>query len=265
MREEVLRFRERGLGPVPAAAARFARAHRPTWLLAAGAAILFAGVGAFETGEAPPLTRYSYWILLTFACGALSAWTLDRLDSGARSRSLRRLGSVLLLLVMTGLMTLLVYVAAGLALDGAWTAERLPHLWLQVLLVGGFFFPLQLALEGRREEEAPAALPVGPSSLRARLPARLQEAEIHAVEAEDHYLRVHTSAGSTLILMRLTDAVAELGQLDGAQTHRSWWVARAAIMDARPSRGRATLTLKNGLQAPVSRTHARTLRRKGWY
>ncbi len=263
MREGVLPFRERGFGP--AAVDHFLGRHRPTWLLAAGAAILFAGVGAFETGEAPPLTRYIYWLPLTFACGALGAWTLDRFGSLASFRDLRQPRFILSLLVMTGVMTLLVFVASGLALQGEWTVKRLPHLWLQVLLVGGFFFALQLTLEGRREEETAADPPAVPLSLEARLPAGLREAEIQAVQAEDHYLRVHTDAGSALILMRLSDAIAELGQLEGAQTHRSWWVARAAIAEARPSRGRARLILKNGVEAPVSRTYARDLRRDGWY
>lgn len=260
MREMTLPFRERGLGT-----ADFVARHRATWILSAGGALLFAGVGAFETGEAPPLTRYAYWILLTFACGALGAWTLDRSDFRARFRSLRQPRLVVLLLAMTGLMTLLVYVASGLALNGAWTVDRLPHLWLQVLLVGSLFFALQLAFEERRDGDAAATLPAEPLPLRSRLPAGLREADILAAEAEDHYLRVHTNAGSALILMRLSDAIAELGGLEGSRTHRSWWVARGAIVEARRSRGRATLLLRNGIHAPVSRTYAQHLRRAGWY
>jgi DNA-binding LytR/AlgR family response regulator len=64
--------------------------------------------------------------------------------------------------------------------------------------------------------------------------------------------------------MRLSDAVAELEGIEGAQAHRSWWVARDAIADARRGDGRATLTLKDGSQVPVSRTYARVLRERGW-
>ena len=62
-----------------------------------------------------------------------------------------------------------------------------------------------------------------------RLPLRLRGATIRAVQAEDHYLRLHTDRGSDLILMRLSDAVSELEGLEGARTHRSWWVAREAV------------------------------------
>ena len=65
--------------------------------------------------------------------------------------------------------------------------------------------------------------------------------------------------------MRLSDAIGELEGLDGAQTHRSWWVAKAALADAKRWDGRATLKLKDGTEAPVSRTHARALRQAGWF
>ena len=65
--------------------------------------------------------------------------------------------------------------------------------------------------------------------------------------------------------MRLSDAVAELQGLEGAQTHRSWWVARDAVRDVRRGDGRATLTLEGGISVPVSRRHARALRAAGWY
>jgi hypothetical protein len=98
-----------------------------------------------------------------------------------------------------------------------------------------------------------------------RLPPRLSGAELFAVEAEDHYLRLHTSLGQDLILMRLADALVELEGLEGAQTHRSWWVARAAVTSAERLDGRAVLTLKDGAEVPVSRGFARALRTDGWF
>ena len=97
-----------------------------------------------------------------------------------------------------------------------------------------------------------------------RMPAKLRGAELYAVEAEDHYLRLHTSLGQDLILMRLSDAVAELEGIEGAQTHRSWWVARDAVTQVEKLDGRAMLTLKDGAEVPVSRGFAKTLRAAGW-
>ena len=47
---------------------------------------------------------------------------------------------------------------------------------------------------------------------------------------EDHYVRVHTTQGSALVLMSLSQAMAGLQDIEGVQTHRSWWVARSAIV-----------------------------------
>jgi hypothetical protein len=104
-----------------------------------------------------------------------------------------------------------------------------------------------------------------PPKFLARLPAKLAGADLYAVEAEDHYLRLHTSAGQDLILMRLSDAIAELEGIEGAQTHRSWWVAKGAVTSVERGDGRATLTLKDGAEAPVSRGYAGSLRASGWF
>ena len=65
--------------------------------------------------------------------------------------------------------------------------------------------------------------------------------------------------------MRLSDAVTELEGLEGAQVHRSWWVARDAVTGARRGDGRATLEVEGGLTVPVSRRYARALREAGWF
>lgn len=113
---------------------------------------------------------------------------------------------------------------------------------------------------------APAA-GAAPVSVRflERLPPKLRGAVIYAISAEDHYLRLHTSKGADLVLMRLTDAIAELEGLEGAQTHRSWWVARDAVESARREGVKLTLILKGGIEAPVSRPNIRPLREAGWY
>lgn len=97
-----------------------------------------------------------------------------------------------------------------------------------------------------------------------RLPFKFRQAQIVALSAEDHYLRVHTAVGDTLILMRLYDAIRELEGIEGSQVHRSWWVAKDAVTDIERRDGRATLTLSNGLLVPVSRTYHKALKASGW-
>lgn len=98
-----------------------------------------------------------------------------------------------------------------------------------------------------------------------KLPPGLKKATIQSMSAEDHYLRVRTDAGEALILMRLSDAVAACEALDGARTHRSWWVARDAVSEVRKGDGRATLILSDGIEAPVSRTYYAALRKAEWF
>ncbi|QNN67429.1 LytTR family transcriptional regulator [Sphingomonas lutea] len=91
------------------------------------------------------------------------------------------------------------------------------------------------------------------------MPSRLGT-EIVALEAEDHYLRVHTMLGSDLVLMRLSDAIAAIGPDLGLQVHRSWWVARDAIREVVRTDQRSQLRLMNGLTVPVGRTYTAAVR-----
>ena len=81
---------------------------------------------------------------------------------------------------------------------------------------------------------------------------------------EDHYLRIHTALGSDLILLRLRDALAELGPARGRQVHRSWWVAEGAIASTERSGARSLLVLRNGLRVPVSKSFRDDVKEAGW-
>jgi DNA-binding LytR/AlgR family response regulator len=64
--------------------------------------------------------------------------------------------------------------------------------------------------------------------------------------------------------MRLSDAIAELDGLEGAQTHRSWWVAREAVQGVERNGARVYLTIEGDGRDPVSRPNLRPLRDAGW-
>jgi hypothetical protein len=96
------------------------------------------------------------------------------------------------------------------------------------------------------------------------LDSRYQEAEILAVQSEDHYLKVFTSQGDTLILMRLRDAVLALNGIEGSQVHRSWWISKSAITKTLRTDGKAVFHLKNGICVPVSRSYLKALKDTGW-
>lgn len=109
----------------------------------------------------------------------------------------------------------------------------------------------------------PGPAPPAAARLLARLPLALGT-EVIALEMEDHYLRVHTRAGSDLILLRMRDAVAELEGMDGAQVHRSWWVSRAAVERIERDGRNVRLVLPGGLAVPVARNMVPVLKTSGW-
>jgi len=123
-----------------------------------------------------------------------------------------------------------------------------------------------LLLRRRRPEAQPAPVadtPAPANTFSRRIPSHLG-GELLALGAEDHYLRVVTPLGSDLILMRLSDALGELGPDAGLQVHRSWWVAKDAVREVRRDGARTVLVLCNGLEVPVSRTYLAAVRAAGW-
>jgi hypothetical protein len=229
--------------------------------LTAGLFLTFSG--AFNTGEAPLLQRLIYWLPVMAAGYLWGSFVTRRLMVRAR----RLTDNVWLIgaaasMAMSIPFTLVVWVATRYVLGSDLGLSGIPFLFLYVWLVSAVLTAINLLVETRRTALTHAD-PAPPKFLE-RLPLKLRGAEIWAVEAEDHYLRLHTSKGQDLILLRLADAVDELQGIEGAQVHRSWWVARDAITDAKRGDGRATLTLKDGAEVPVSRTYAGLLRERGW-
>jgi hypothetical protein len=75
---------------------------------------------------------------------------------------------------------------------------------------------------------------------------------IIALEAHEHYVKVHTDLGQELIHYRFGDAVQQLANKPGLQVHRSYWVAEDAVVAITPAGKGYRLTLRNGLVVPVS-------------
>ena len=231
---------------------------------AAAVGLLFSIVGAFGSAPMPLVVRTPLMVVLSLIAAALGVVSVVLAGRPAwLGAAWWRRGTAAGLL-MTAPMAVLVWAAERLVLAPLLPARAI-LLALPTSAATSVFFCLVASylIQVRAGPAAPTAAAPEPRFLE-RLPPRLRGAELFAVEAQDHYLRLHTSKGQDLILFRLADAVAELEGMEGAQAHRSWWVAREAIAEVRRGDGRAILTLKNGVQAPVSRVHARRLRALGW-
>ncbi|MCY4221186.1 MAG: LytTR family DNA-binding domain-containing protein [Thiotrichales bacterium] len=238
-------------------------------------------LGPFGTWALPPFSeRLPFWLTTVGA-----NWIVGYIAFYVIPPRLReRRGGVWLGFVLA---------AAGAALPGtgtAWLAvtvyldyrpssvSELATLYGQVfvlhLIIGSIVFRLiDGALRSRNgteelpmlEEGVGFAPPlVAEATLLSRLPAR-SRAELLHLRMQDHYVEVHTAAGSEMLLLRFRDALSEVEGVNGLQVHRSHWVARNAVAGVeRRSGGRIALRLVNGSRVPVSRSFAPLLRSRGW-
>ena len=224
-------------------------------------ALLLGRMGPFGTfADLPPTERYGYWIGLTllvwiqveaalhllrgFAWAARLHWAARAVLAGAIgalpgafevawAESLLRVRRDLGVIDLIAIYGNVAPIAAGLALLVEWPRHR-------------------SAQTGHRLSPAAPAAPL-PPLLDLMPPER--RGELLALQAEDHYLRIYTSGGDTLVHRRLGDAVAEVAGIEGARVHRSWWVARAAVAASERDGDRLVLVLVNGLRVPISRTY----------
>lgn len=239
--------------------------HARGLLIAAGAGVFMAVVGAFGSGEAPFGLRLAYWVAVMLTGGLGGAIVSELVTRGGWLEERPALRGVIIATGLSIPLTLAVWGMTGLFFRGDADLDHIRFYIGPVLVVTCVMTALNYFTQRAPAETHAAPAGAAPPRFLERLPARLRGADIHAVEAQDHYLRLHTSKGQDLILFRLSDAVAELEGLEGAQVHRSWWVARGAVAEARRGDGKATLTLVNGARVPVSRAYARALREAGWF
>lgn len=238
-------------------------------ILAAG--LLLAKLGPYGTyRDLAPLERYPYWLLLV-----AMAWTQIGLLDRALAAFWR--GGQAIRGAVAGMLA-----ALPITAEVYWVDERFraPLQWSDAGFVYGNTAVIAVAMavlvallrqtweahawEAHAKRPTPAIpAPPAPSRFFQRIPPNLGR-NLLALETEDHYLRIHTDKGSALILLRLKDALEELQAADGRQVHRSWWVARQAILGRARDGERVRLTLSNGLIVPVSRRFRPGLREAGW-
>lgn len=105
-----------------------------------------------------------------------------------------------------------------------------------------------------------------PSRRTPRLLTRLpvtERGELVSLSVSDHYVEVVTTKGKTLLLMRLSDAIAETEGAAGVQIHRSHWVALDRVARVRRGGGRVTVETSAGDRLPVSRGFLSAVRNAG--
>lgn len=137
-----------------------------------------------------------------------------------------------------------------------------PAIWYgQVVAIA---LPLTLALGlGRKALAARRETGDAPKTAIPR-PLGVDPRSILCLQMEDHYVRVHTAAGSGLVLATLQQVIASLESAPGLQVHRSWWVASEAVAEVLADGRNLRLRLTIGVVAPVARSAVAAVREAGW-
>jgi len=252
-----------------------------------GIGVILALIGPFGSFAQPLAYRLVSWVVFAwigYVIYSPMGWLVDRLHDGL---DLPRpfawvFGVVLATVPMTAIVWSMGYLPRAVPLP---TLEQALASYFYVFLVGGGITALFYLIETRASAEptpapsdsepaaatvaqtppppSPEPAPLASNPLLDALPAELGS-DIIALEMEDHYVRVHTALGSELVLMRLRDAMTHMTDIEGRQTHRSWWVARGAVEDVVREGRNVRLVLARGVEAPVSRAQVSELKDVGW-
>jgi hypothetical protein len=235
------------------------------WAVFAGVAAALAILAPFGTDAHLRLAgRFAYWLAVvaaTYGAGFLVALLLWPLLDGR----LPRAGVVLVLGLATGLAILPIMVLLNLLAFGHWPQARdWPGLVARLMALAMIISTVIQLLAGHLARAPRSGPPdaAGQPALLSRLPVN-RRAPLLALSAEDHYTRVRTAAGDTLVLIRLSDAIRETPPVAGLQVHRSHWVALGAVTDLRKQGDGAVIIVRGGAEIPVSRRYMPDIRAAG--
>ena len=232
-------------------------------------ALLVGFTGPFGTEVYMALApRLAYWlgmIVTTYATGLFFSSLVRQTLAPLALPSPWRIGltafvtslPVLALVVSFNALFLGLELPTGIALVSAWLTSFVISfgiIILHVLAENG-----AASATGKPETEHPER---DPPPLLERLPVELRGPLVR-LSMQDHYVEVETVKGTTLILLRMSDAIKETEGATGLRIHRSHWVARDQITRVERRDGKVVVETKTGARLPVSRGYLPALRETG--
>ncbi|MGV8831474.1 MAG: LytTR family DNA-binding domain-containing protein [Devosia sp.] len=241
--------------------ARFSAAR--TWVAIGIIGVLLGLIGPFGTYETMSIAgRVGYW-LANAGGGYLVGFFFAVLVQGwLKPDPAWRVA--LLTGLLSGVPIALFAFGLNVLVFGHPTIDLLSLIVYCVLISMGFAVIRRLAVpaEQRVTTNVPGPVIPTPPALLARLPHTTRGRLLHLAVA-DHYVDVTTDKGHELVLIRLSDAIAETAPTPGLQVHRSHWVALDAVKRATRQAGKPVLELENGTMVPVSRSYLEAARTAG--
>mgnify|MGYP003133103692 FL=1 len=235
------------------------------WGIMVGVGVIAGITGPFSTfALLAPTRRIVYWLLIVV--GSYGAGTIGA--ALARALILPCGGPLLARIAVLGIGSSIPVTAAVAMIswlffpDLSDTGLSLFELYIYCLfislaLMGVMEGVVEPQLERRRDQTTPEAAKI--PKILDRLPNHMRGPLSHMSMA-DHYVEVHTDKGKSLLLMRLSDAIAETEGIDGLRIHRSHWVAKQAISSVRRVDSRVVVQLATGEMLPVSRSYLAAIR-----
>lgn len=229
--------------------------------VATAVGVFFGLVGPFGSYfNGPPASRVLHFVVC-FWVGGLIFGTLIRLSLAGARRVNAPVWLTLTVAVLAGGGLLSVFVGwLGALLWPVLKGVLTPVDWYSQSLV--LSAPVLTFMVVRRVLRKPVPPPPVPSEIGVA-PVDLAP-DVLCLRMEDHYVRVHTQAGSRLVEGPFERVIAGLGGVEGMRVHRSWWVARAAVVGVVADGRNLRLALRGDLSAPVSRASVARLREAGW-
>lgn len=200
--------------------------------------------------------RMAYWgviVLSTFAIGILTSAFIAQALRAQKSPWPTRICAAFATAFTVSLTVALIN---WLAFGGTFHITQMAPVFA---IAGVIDFVFQLISEQQKQGKATAPAP----------PPLLQRIELDkrgaliSMSVQDHYVEVTTSKGTSLLLMRLSDAMRETGDTVGVHIHRSHWAATDHITKAQRDSDKAILTLSDGRSLPASRSRIKDLKNAG--
>ena len=242
------------------------------YLIWLGVAVVFGMSGPFGSYVAMPLgLRLVFWSSMGLVAVAVGVSIRAFVRGTLNLEDFRRgavLTAFLVALVLTLPMQVMIDVLFGRYLTHMPTlAEFAMFFFCTSLAIGAFRHAIVAPGAVATLTEAPAEDAAGEDPPMARLMERLPDdvrgGDLVSISGRDHYVDVVTTQGKASLLMRFSDAMAEVQEIEGDQLHRSHWVAWAYVSGTEKTKGRLAVVLSCGRRVPVSRNHRDKLEARG--